>query len=80
MREVDRALRRRGVGAQLFSAHLDRLGAAGVRALFLEVDEGNAAARALYRRVGFEQVGERPSYYQGADGARNKALVLRKAL
>jgi ribosomal-protein-alanine N-acetyltransferase len=48
----------------------------GVAALFLEVDAGNAAARALYEKHGFARVGERRGYYRnGAD-----ALVLRRAL
>jgi ribosomal protein S18 acetylase RimI-like enzyme len=44
--------------------------------MFLEVDMGNFAAQALYRRLGFVQVGRRPRYYaNGAD-----ALVLRADL
>ena len=50
------------------------------RALFLEVDETNAAAIALYRRFGFREVGKRPRYYQSADGARSGALVMRRDL
>jgi ribosomal-protein-alanine N-acetyltransferase len=44
--------------------------------VFLEVDENNAPARALYRRAGFADVGRRKSYYQS--GA--SALVLRRDL
>lgn len=33
-------------------------------ALFLEVREGNQAARALYRSCGFEEAGRRPAYYR----------------
>ena len=35
----------------------------GARAFHLEVRAGNAAARALYRAMGFEEVGKRHSYY-----------------
>ena len=35
----------------------------GVGAVFLEVDENNAAARKLYQRAGFETVGRREGYY-----------------
>ena len=37
--------------------------------LFLEVDETNQPAIALYRRFGFREVGKRPRYYQSAEGA-----------
>jgi [ribosomal protein S18]-alanine N-acetyltransferase len=55
---------------------LRRLAGLGARAVFLEVDEHNAPARAQYRRAGFSNVGQRRSYYQS--GA--SALVLRRDL
>ena len=69
--------RRQGIGRELMNAHLGRLGALGVSSVFLEVDERNAPARALYSRLGFEEVGARPAYYRQADGARSAALILR---
>jgi ribosomal-protein-alanine N-acetyltransferase len=44
------------------------------------VDEGNAAARQLYRRAGFMEAGRREGYYAAADGKRATALVLRRDL
>lgn len=68
--------RRRGAAASLLAAIIDGATGMGVRSLFLEVDIGNAAARALYEKHGFEQVGKRRAYYRnGAD-----AQVLRKDL
>jgi ribosomal-protein-alanine N-acetyltransferase len=50
--------------------------AAGAAAMFLEVAESNAAARALYGGLGFAPVGRRPRYYENGEDA----LVLRRAL
>jgi [ribosomal protein S18]-alanine N-acetyltransferase len=68
--------RGRGLARPLLDLHLRRLAGLGARTVFLEVDEHNAAARALYRRAGFTGVGRRQSYYQS--GA--SALVLRRDL
>jgi [ribosomal protein S18]-alanine N-acetyltransferase len=68
--------RGRGLARPLLDLHLRRLAGLGTRAVFLEVDESNAPARALYRRAGFRDVGRRQSYYQS--GA--SALVLRRDL
>jgi len=70
------ARRGRGLARALLDLHLRRLAGLGARAVFLEVDEHNAAARALYRRAGFQQVGRRQSYYQSGAAA----LVLRRDL
>ena len=74
---VDPTHRKMGIGAKLLTAHLAKLAAARVKALFLEVDQNNMAARALYARFGFQQVGERKAYYRAADGSRATALVMR---
>jgi len=67
--------RRRGLGGRLLSQALERAAAMGAGVAFLEVAEGNRAARALYARAGFAEVGRRRGYYAGGD-----ALVLRKEL
>jgi ribosomal-protein-alanine N-acetyltransferase len=69
--------RRRGVGAALMTAAMEAARAGGARAMFLEVDVGNAAAVGLYERLGFARAGVRRAYYdRGADG-RADALVMR---
>jgi [ribosomal protein S18]-alanine N-acetyltransferase len=68
------ARRGRGLARPLLDLHLRRLAGLGARAVFLEVDEHNAPARALYRRAGFHDVGRRQSYYQSVASA----LVLRR--
>ena len=70
------AERGRGYAAPLLRHHLARLAAAGVRKLHLEVQEGNAPAQALYRRVGFAQVGRRAGYYRRPDGTEVAALTM----
>jgi ribosomal protein S18 acetylase RimI-like enzyme len=49
--------RGRGIGSALLVACLDRARAAGRPAVSLSVEDGNAAARALYERHGFRPVG-----------------------
>jgi ribosomal-protein-alanine N-acetyltransferase len=77
---VDPGRRRAGVGHLLLARQLSELPYSGVRRLFLEVDEGNAAALSLYRRHGFREVGRRQSYYRKADGSHATALVMRRDL
>ncbi|EKF44246.1 GNAT family N-acetyltransferase [Nitratireductor indicus] len=77
---VSRAERGQGLGRQLMDAVLRRLHADRAAALFLEVDETNAPAVALYRRLGFLQVGGRADYYRDATGTRTGALVMRRDL
>jgi ribosomal-protein-alanine N-acetyltransferase len=72
--------RSRGVARRLLDLHLRRLAGLGVRAVFLEVEENNAAACRLYHRAGFREVGQRPGYYPGSAGAPRAALVLRRDL
>ena len=66
--------------ASCLTLHLRKLAGLGVRRVFLEVDEGNVAARRLYRRAGFREVGRRKEYYQPAPGAPATAVVLRRDL
>jgi ribosomal-protein-alanine N-acetyltransferase len=77
---VDPGQRRAGVGRDLLRAHMAAVAAAGARALFLEVDEGNAAALALYAREGFLKVGERNGYYKKPNGKAASAWVMRRDL
>nr|WP_196242188.1 GNAT family N-acetyltransferase [Azospirillum oleiclasticum] len=68
--------RGRGTGRRLVDAAVAGAMRRGATAVFLEVAEDNAAARALYSRAGFVPVGRRPGYYRRRDG-RVAALVLR---
>lgn len=72
--------RRRGVGRALVEEAMRRLYRDRVAALFLEVDAGNEAALALYRRLGFAKVGERKGYYAHGTVPGATALVMRADL
>lgn len=61
------AARRRGIGAALVRAILAEAQARGAEQLHLEVRAGNDAVQ-LYRREGFDKVGERKDYYRGKTG------------
>ena len=72
--------RRKGVGDALVRLAIRTAQRERAHALFLEVDENNAAAVALYRRLGFTQVGERTGYYKHGEAPASRALVMRLAL
>jgi len=55
--------RRRGIGAALLGRVLKEGRALGARTALLEVRASNAAAQALYSRLGFVRVGLRKAYY-----------------
>jgi ribosomal-protein-alanine N-acetyltransferase len=76
---VTRKVQGRGFGRTLLAAHLAHLAANGAKTLFLEVEESNTPAIALYRRFGFTDAGRREGYYQRAHTSR-AALVLRRTL
>ena len=67
----------RGIGRLLMDALLRELYARRATELFLEVDEGNAAALALYGRLGFAEVGRREAYYAGPGAEPANAITMR---
>ena len=73
---VDPVHRRHGIGACLLRAAMDAARERGGRSMALEVSVDNAAARKLYARAGFTEIGRRVRYY--ADGS--DALIMRATL
>jgi ribosomal-protein-alanine N-acetyltransferase len=61
------AARRRGVAGALLRAVIEEARHRGADRVHLEVRSGNDAVR-LYRREGFEKVGERREYYRARSG------------
>ena len=54
---------RRGIGTKLVGALISRARSEAAAAILLEVRESNLAARGLYERQGFREVGRRRGYY-----------------
>ena len=66
-------VRRQGIALALLEEAMGRASALGVHTLFLEVGVHNRAARTLYERAGFAEVGRRRRYYANGEDA----LILR---
>lgn len=60
---VSSAAQRQGIGRSLLEALVTQARETCSDAIFLEVRESNAPARALYDSAGFRQTGRRKSYY-----------------
>lgn len=68
--------RRHGIARALMTAAMTQAKAGGVARVLLEVSVRNDAALALYRSVGFGEVGRRKGYYAESGGVLTDALVL----
>ncbi|WP_342076631.1 ribosomal protein S18-alanine N-acetyltransferase [Yoonia sp. SS1-5] len=77
---VDPPYRRQGLARMVLQDAEQQAANAGAVQVFLEVAADNAAARALYQKAGYRQVGERPGYYLHKDKAAVAALILQKQL
>jgi ribosomal-protein-alanine N-acetyltransferase len=77
---VAAAHQRHGLGQKLVEAICRAARKSEVRRLFLEVGQSNAAARGLYGKLGFEQVGERKDYYQQPGAPAENAVVMALSL
>ena len=67
-------LRGRGVGKILFKQAIQML-SAEVENLYLEVSEDNNIAIALYKSLGFEEIGARKNYYRKGSTASNAIIM-----
>lgn len=76
---VTAALQRQGLGSELLCFVEALARDCGAATVFLEVRESNAAARRLYLRHGFAEVGLRKAYYPALAG-REDAVTMAKGL
>jgi len=72
---VDPKARKLGYGDRLLEEILSRAKALLVKQVFLEVRPSNEHAMSLYRKKGFQQIAERPAYYQAHDGREDAAVL-----
>ena len=66
--------RARGLGRRLIQMLFDAARERGTERVFLEMRRGNPAEH-LYRKTGFEPIGERLNYYRTANGNRLDAIT-----
>jgi ribosomal-protein-alanine N-acetyltransferase len=71
--------RRRGVGAALVEHLFAAARPRGTARIFLEMRRGNPAIH-LYRKFGFEPIGERRNYYRMANGERIDAITFARSI
>lgn len=71
---VNGAARRCGLGSRLVGELLNHVRSRGGASVFLEVRESNRAARSLYEKWAFIEVGRRKMYYQNP---AEDALILK---
>jgi ribosomal-protein-alanine N-acetyltransferase len=74
---VEPSQRGAGMARHLVHVFLAELADNGARAVFLEVRASNRAARALYRDLGFQEVGNRVRYYRKP---AEDAVVMKRSL
>ena len=72
---VSAQYRRMGIAQELVERLVTLLREKDVYSLTLEVRASNEPAKALYGKLGFNQVGRRPNYYRNP---KEDALILRK--
>lgn len=71
--------RLRGIGAILINSLFDAARTRGITRIYLEMRRGNPALH-LYRKLGFEPIGERPNYYRMANGERIDAITFGRSI
>ncbi|KPQ32775.1 MAG: putative acetyltransferase [Porphyrobacter sp. HL-46] len=71
--------RRRGIGERLIAQLFEAAQSRGIVRIYLEMRKGNPAIH-LYRKLGFEPIGERRNYYRMANGERIDAITFGRSV
>ena len=69
-----------GIGTAMFRELIDTARKNGVEQLELEYVDGNERGRALYEKMGFVTVGEKPDAFRLKDGSSHKEISMIKRL
>jgi len=77
---MGRKSRGKGFGHRLLEAHMSKLAGLGIKTLYLEVEQDNKPARALYEKMAFVTAGIRKGYYRKSDGSAANALIMKLGL
>lgn len=72
--------RRSGIARALMTIAMASLKEMGAKKLFLDVEDGNSAALALYESLGFTHIRRRKLYYRQKNGSYTDALVMSRKL
>ncbi len=72
---VEEKSRNKGIGAKILKELEDFCHKKNVKEIFLEVEDGNLSATALYKKFGFASVGKRKGFYHGKD-----AIIMSKTI
>lgn len=76
---VDPHYQGKGVGRVLLEQLIANAANNSIAAIFLEVRSNNPAQN-LYKKIGFQKVGQRPGYYTGENKEKFDAITYRKSL
>jgi [ribosomal protein S18]-alanine N-acetyltransferase len=74
---VDPGHHKKGLASALVDHALNDLSDLRINTVFLEVDIHNLAAIGLYKKFGFQSVGQRKGYYLQSNGSYNDAIIMR---
>ena len=79
---VSPKLRKLGLGARIMAAIEGVAVQQNMPRIILEVRPSNESALALYKKLGYEQIGVRKNYYpaDSEDGSREDAIVMAKSI